>query len=311
MTWKTIAANSLALFFLASGAVLAAPDGKVEVKGMITARTGDTITVKSEGTSTTVVLNQETRTKDDTHLFGLGTDEKAATVLIPGLKVDVDGVADEQGRVVAKTITVDGDDLETSEMIQAGLQPTSDQVDANMKAIEANKEKIQANAQDIAAIKKFIAMYEQKVAAHDKQIEQNTKECAALTQRFVSLGEYDVKAQANVKFEVGSSALSSEDEEQLKQFAQNAVSIPGYLIEVAGYADSNGEAKMNEQLSEDRANAVVSYLIQKASVPVHRVVAPGAMGEYGPAAANETSAGRAENRRVEIKVLVHKAGGSA
>ena len=46
-------------------------------------------------------------------------------VLIPGLKVDVDGMSDDQGRVVAKTITVDGDDLEAAEMIEAGLHPTA------------------------------------------------------------------------------------------------------------------------------------------------------------------------------------------
>ena len=47
-------------------------------------------------------------------------------------------------------------------------------------------------------------------------------------------------------------------------------------------------------------------LIQQGRVPVRHIVAPGAMGEYGPAAPNETKAGRAENRRVEVKVLVNK-----
>jgi len=51
---------------------------------------------------------------------------------------------------------------------------------------------------------------------------------------------------------------------------------------------------------------VVGYLIQQCNVPVRHVVAPGAMGEYQPAAPNETKAGRAENRRVEVAVLVNK-----
>jgi hypothetical protein len=73
----------------------------------------------------TVVLTDDTVTKDNTGLFGLGKQKMAATVLIPGLKVDVDGTAGENGQVIAKTITVDGDDLETSEMIEAGLHPTA------------------------------------------------------------------------------------------------------------------------------------------------------------------------------------------
>jgi outer membrane protein OmpA-like peptidoglycan-associated protein len=63
---------------------------------------------------------------------------------------------------------------------------------------------------------------------------------------------------------------------------------------------------MNTKLSEDRAQAVINYLVQQGNIPVRHIVAPGAMGEYGAAAPNETKAGRAENRRVVVKVLVNK-----
>jgi OOP family OmpA-OmpF porin len=59
-------------------------------------------------------------------------------------------------------------------------------------------------------------------------------------------------------------------------------------------------------LSENRAKAVITYLFQQCSVPMRHIVAPGAMGEYGATAPNETKAGRAENRRAEVKVLVSK-----
>jgi outer membrane protein OmpA-like peptidoglycan-associated protein len=60
------------------------------------------------------------------------------------------------------------------------------------------------------------------------------------------------------------------------------------------------------KLSEDRAKAVITYLIQQGGVGIRHIVAPGAMGKYGEAAPNETKAGRAEDRRVEVKVLVNK-----
>ena len=63
---------------------------------------------------------------------------------------------------------------------------------------------------------------------------------------------------------------------------------------------------MNTKLSEDRAKAVITHLMQQGRIPVRHIVAPGAMGEYGAAASNETPEGRAENRRVEVKVLVNK-----
>jgi outer membrane protein OmpA-like peptidoglycan-associated protein len=309
MGWKKIRVNltTLPLVLLVSVSAFAGVGDKAEVKGLIVDRAGGTLIIKSASGNSAVVLTDETRTKDNTGLFGWGREELSSIVLIPGLKVDIDGVvADEEGRVTAKTITVDGDDMETSEMVQAGLHPTAQQVAANMKAIEANEEKTQINAQEIAAIKKFIAMYEQNAAANKTQTQQNIKEIEETTSRFTALTQYDVKHQAAVKFPVGSSTISSQDEEQLKQLAQNAIQIPGYLIEVTGYADASGNAKMNEQLSEDRAKAVVAYLIQQGGVPVAHVAAPGAMGEYGPAASNETPAGRAENRRVDVKVLVNK-----
>ncbi|HEY4048860.1 MAG TPA: OmpA family protein, partial [Acidobacteriaceae bacterium] len=77
-------------------------------------------------------------------------------------------------------------------------------------------------------------------------------------------------------------------------------------IEVTGYADSTGNAAMNTKLSEDRAKAVVTALMQQGGVPVRHIVAPGAMGEYGAASSNETKEGRADNRRVEVKILVNK-----
>lgn len=80
------------------------------------------------------------------------------------------------------------------------------------------------------------------------------------------------------------------------------------IVQPSGAArtGSRGSAASNDKLSEDRAKAVVRYLMQQRNVPVYRIVAPSAMGEFQPAAANENAAGRAENRRVEVKVLVNK-----
>ena len=75
---------------------------------------------------------------------------------------------------------------------------------------------------------------------------------------------------------------------------------------MTGYADSRGSAATNTRLSENRAKAVISFLMQQGNVPVRYIVAPGAMGEYGAAAPNETKAGRAENRRVVVKILVNR-----
>jgi OmpA-OmpF porin, OOP family len=305
MQEKKIAVTLMTLLSLLSLAAFGASDER-EVKGMITSRTGETLIVKSGVGTTTVVLTDNTRTKDDRGLFGLEKQEMSSVVLIPGLKVDIDGVSDDQGRVVAKTITVDGDDLETAEMIQSGLHPTAEQVAANVQALEAHRGQLEGHTVQLAGQKENIETNQQNIAANKQQIEANIKDIEENTQRFTALSEYDVRSQATVNFEVGSSKISVKDQIELKELANTATRLKGYIIEVTGYADSTGNAAMNTKLSENRAKAVVTYLMQKGEVPVRHIVAPGAMGEYGAAAPNETEAGRAENRRVEVKVLVNK-----
>src|SRR5215475_8717436 len=94
-------------------------------------------------------------------------------VLIPILKEKKDGTTDDQVRVVARTITVDGDDLEASQMIAAGLQPTAEQVAANVQAIEANKQGISANRAQLAAQKENIETNQQGIASNKQQIDEN------------------------------------------------------------------------------------------------------------------------------------------
>jgi OOP family OmpA-OmpF porin len=301
---KTIEVSLMALCFLAS--VFAFGGDKAKVKGMIIARTGETLVVKSGEENTTVVLTADTTTKDNKGIFGLDRQQMGDVVLMPGVKVDVDGASDEQGRVVAKTITVDGDDLETAEMIEAGLHPTAQQVAANVQVLEAHKGQLASHDVQLAAQKENIETNQQNISSNRQQIDKNIKDIEESTQRFTALSEYDVRGQATVKFEVGSTKITAQDQIELKELANTATRLKGYIVEVTGYADSTGDAAMNTKLSEDRAKAVVTYLMQNGEVPVRHIVAPGAMGEYGSAAPNETEAGRAENRRVEVKVLVNK-----
>jgi outer membrane protein OmpA-like peptidoglycan-associated protein len=299
-------ASLVAVCLLAGVSAFGASGDKAKVKGMIVSRTGETLIVNSRDGKVTVVLTDDTRTKDDVGLFGLDKKEMSNAVLIPGLKLKVDGVSDDQWRVVAKTITVDGDDLEAAEMIQSGLHPTAEQVAANVQTLEAHAQDIEGHKVQLASQKEGIETNQQNIAANKQQIDQNLKDIEENTNRFTALSEYDVKGQATANFEVGSSNISAKDKIELKELANAATRLTGYIIEVTGYADSTGNAAMNTQLSEDRAKAVVTYLVQQGNVPIRHIVAPGAMGEYGPAASNETTAGRAENRRVEVKVLVNK-----
>jgi len=269
---------------------------KTKVKGLITARTGDVIVLKTtEGTSVTVTLDDDTKVQQPK---GLGMRKKtmSAAVLIPGLKVSVDGTSQDATHVLAKSITFDKDDLQTAEMIQAGLTPTAQNVATNQQNISENKQNIAANKQGVEA-------NQQNIAANTTAIDANAAETS---KRFSELSEYDTKDQLDVRFASGSTKISAADQAALNKLAHNAVNLKGYIIQVKGFADSSGNAAMNQNLSMERAQGVIAFLIQQCNVPVRHIVAPGAMGEVAPVASNETKAGRAENRRVEVKVLLNK-----
>jgi outer membrane protein OmpA-like peptidoglycan-associated protein len=277
---------------------------KTKLKGLITGRTGDTIILKTtDGTTVTVVLDDDTKVQQPKGLVGARKKQMSAAVLVPGLKVSVDGTSQDATHVLAKSITFDKDDLQTAEMIQAGLTPTEAKVTANTQNIETNQQNIAANKQDISANQQATAANQQQIAANKATMDANAAETS---KRFSELSEYDTKDQLDVRFASGSTKLSAADQEALKKLAHGAVNMTGYIIQVKGYADSSGNAAMNQKLSMERAQNVIAFLLQTCNVPVRHVIAPGAMGEAQAVATNETAAGRAENRRVEVKVLVNK-----
>ena len=305
-TWKPMLAYTAVLCCLLAGLAYGVSSGeKAKIKGVIATRTGETLVVSSDSGKVTVVLGDDTKVQQPKGL-GMRKKQMSAIVLVPGLRVTVDGVGDAQGRVVAKTINFDAGDLETAEAIQAGLTPTKQHVQANAQNIEANQKATQSNQQQIAANQVQTAAAKQQIDANQQQIDASQQQIAANTKRFSELSGYDTKADIRVNFAVGSSAISANDKAVLSKLAHDAVGTTGYIIQVKGFADSSGNAAMNQQLSMDRAQEVVAYLIQDCNIPVRHVIAPGAMGTADPAAPNETAQGRAENRRVEVKILVNK-----
>src|SRR6185503_17640289 len=149
---------------------------KIKVKGLITGRTGDTLVLKTtDGNSVTVTLDDDTKVQQPKGL-GVRKTQMSTAVLMPGLKVSVDGTSQDATHVLAKSITFDGDDLQTAEMIQAGLSPTEQKVATNQQNIEVNKQGVEANQQNIASNK----------ASIDTNAAETSK-------RFSELSEYDIK----------------------------------------------------------------------------------------------------------------------
>lgn len=101
-----------------------------------------------------------------------------------------------------------------------------------------------------------------------------------------------------VSFEFGSAALTSESAEILDQVAASLEEWAEVRVEIAGHTDATGDGEFNRQLSQNRAKSIRAYLMQRG-IDESRMTARG-YGESRPVGDNATSAGRRQNRRVEL-----------
>ncbi|MDP3293305.1 MAG: OmpA family protein [Nevskia sp.] len=105
----------------------------------------------------------------------------------------------------------------------------------------------------------------------------------------------------NVHFAFAKALLTNDSKTVLDTMAKTIIDSPGFQIEIAGYTDAVGSDAQNQKLSEARANSVRTYLIGrgvKASV-----LSAHGYGEANPVASNDDETGRADNRRVEMKII--------
>ncbi len=109
-----------------------------------------------------------------------------------------------------------------------------------------------------------------------------------------------VTFDGGILFATNSSTLSAQAKTDLAKFAQSVINNPNTNVQIYGFTDNTGTMAVNERVSSARAAAVESYLANQG-VPVTRLSAQGVpMADY--VASNETAAGRAQNRRVEIYI---------
>ena len=176
---------------------------------------------------------------------------------------------------------------------------------------------VDARAQaGIAAVNAKTADVEQKAqaagttASSAQQVADaaNTR-VGVLTNTVANLDNYHAVAETSVKFGFNKDILTSKAQDALDQLAAQISSTKGYIIALEGGTDSVGPADYNYDLSQRRANAVIQYLASKYNVPAHKIYVIG-LGKDKPVESNKTANGRADNRRVDVRLMTNTVGGS-
>lgn len=110
-----------------------------------------------------------------------------------------------------------------------------------------------------------------------------------------------LQAPENITFDTGRADIKPQFRPVLQQLAGSIRQYPGTVVQIEGHTDSTGPASFNQTLSENRAEAARSVLVQQGVAP-ERLVSVG-YGMTRPIADNATAQGRAQNRRVEILIV--------
>jgi outer membrane protein OmpA-like peptidoglycan-associated protein len=279
---------------------------KMKVKGVVTRRDADTFTVRDmNGVDTVVRLDDRTSVKTKGGFLRSG-DNYAQTQILRGLNLEVEGRGNGSGELAAEKIRFNESDLRVARAVESRAAPLEDRAsttEAKLTEVEANAQRLSGQLDELAAVS--------NAARGGAKAAQATADAAvagvnATNERISALDDYEPQTVAAVNFRSGSSILSTDSKTKLDEIATKALNAKGYVLEVSGFADTNGSIQRNRILSQQRADAVIRYLVENHSIPLRRIVTPYGFGETNPVADNTSRDGRAQNRRVEIKLLVNK-----
>ena len=129
----------------------------------------------------------------------------------------------------------------------------------------------------------------------------------ALTNAVINLDNYRPVVETAVHFGFDKDNLTKQAKEAIDQLAASVATTKGYIITIEGATDSVGSADYNYDLSQRRANAVIQYLASKYNVPAHKIYVIG-LGKDKPVETNKTASGRADNRRVDVRLMTNTQG---
>lgn len=251
---------------------------KMKFRGVVITRDADVFTIRDRSRADyQVVITDNTSIK--THGGFLRSGKKyPVTDILRGLIVEVEGRGDSQGQLVAEKIRFNESDMRAAQTTDARVGP----VEANMERVAGQMDELYAVAAEARA------------------------EVKAVNERVSALDDYDVQETISVNFRVNSAVLSPEAKSQLDALAAKTTGAKAFMIEVAGHTDATGSDAKNFRLSQQRAEAVVQYLAVQHKIPLRRFVTPMGYGKTESVADNTTAAGRSQNRRVEVKMIINR-----
>ena len=278
-------ANTSAQSLATAGNVPVAAGQKLEIEGTVQDLQGDILTVRSPGGGTyNVSLSADIEIKEKKKNIFRGAKKYTRKDLIQGLYVEVKGVGESSGTIAAKEVRLRDDDYLVAQTMDTRVVPVEKELKATQNRLsetEQNAQRLSGQIQEVSAISNAArdnaktaqtSADTAMAAANNAQSSADGAKAGVQTtnERITSLDEYSIKNITTVHFKAGSAIISQEDQAQLDGIAEQAKAEKGFLIEVAGFASSDGDVEQNRRLSRKRADAVIQFLAENHGIPLRR-----------------------------------------
>jgi outer membrane protein OmpA-like peptidoglycan-associated protein len=273
------------------------------IRGVIAERGSDgTVTVQTDDSKFVMVLSDATKVH---RTDGFRVMRASSSLLIPGLRIEAHGAFDAGNRFIAEKIDFTRADLKTAQAIAGGVNPTDQRSRANQQKIEQNAQLLRQQQQTLDHQAREIAANRDRINANDQKLVATTGALEATNARIGNLADYTTLDTVTVYFGNAKTSIASEYRAQLESLAARARNMPGYVVQVQGFASAVGSNSLNQRLSKERADNVTA-LLQQNGVPLTNIVVPAAMGTTQQVASNKSKKGQAENRRTVVTLLQNK-----
>ncbi len=205
----------------------------------------------------------------------------------------------------------------TKKFVRTSVGEVNDKVDSLGKSVEETQERTRRNEGRISEVdQKAQAAAQSAQQANNTASRANTAAAEATTAANVAGSKADAidKASRRLVYEVvlsedqgnfkfGKTTLPDEAKQKIDQMVAQLKQDPKNIyLEIEGHTDNIGPRPINDKIGLERAQAVQRYLYEQYQVPLHKMNVI-SYGQEKPVAPNKTKEGRAQNRRVVIKVL--------
>ena len=216
--------------------------------------------------------------------------------------------------VAISALALSGTACATKKMVKQRVGEVNDKVDTLSKSVEETQERTKSNEAKITDVDQRAQASSQKAYGRADEAYANADKANAAADKVNSRADALETASKKIVYEVvlsedkggfkfGQAKMPKDMQDQIDQIVQQWKANPnGGYIEIEGHTDNVGPKDVNYKLGLERAEAVKRYLYENQQIPLHKMNVI-SYGEDKPIAPNKTRAGRAQNRRVVIKLL--------